>query len=362
MNLLEKLKLRLPIIQAPMAGGIVTPQMIAEVCRCGGLGSLPLGYLNQEEARQAIKRTKLLTNGIFSVNVFIPAPQIKTDPKKRIAMLAHINHYHRRLGLPEKKEMIPLVETFAEELIDIAVNEENVSIVSFTFGALHPKKISELQSKGVTVIGTATTVNEGLFLESIGCDAIIAQGYEAGGHRGGGFLEESAGGLVGTMALIPQMVDAVNIPVIAAGGIMDGRGIVAALALGAQAVQMGTAFVTAKESAASEQYKKMILNANENSTCLTSAYTGKSVRAFRNEYIQDTEKKFSSEEILAYPTQHQMTKEMRAQANKLAEYDYTGFWSGQGVRLSRKDSVADMMQRFEEEMKNTRIVMRECLG
>lgn len=343
MNLLEKLKIKLPIIQAPMAGGIVTADMIAEVCRCGGLGSLPLGYLTKEEAIQSIKKTKSMTHGNFAVNVFIPAAYSDLDRKKVTAMLEHINHYHRRLGLPEKKDMLPLLETSAEELIDMAVDKENISVVSFTFGVLSSKKIHELHTKGVTVIGTATTVKEAQYLESLGCDAIIAQGYEAGGHRGGGFLDLKSGGLIGTMALIPQVVDAVKVPVIAAGGIMDGRGIVAALALGAQAVQMGTAFLTTKESAASEQHKNMILNAKEDSTCLTSAYTGKLVRSFSNEFIQDTEKKFSVEEIPIYPHQYYITKELSAQAKKLEKSAFTGFWAGQALNLNRQETIAQMI-------------------
>src|SRR3990167_4237365 len=141
MRLLERLKLRLPVIQAPMAGGIVTPEMISQVCRAGGLGSLPLGYLTCEDARKTIKKVKLATEGIFSVNVFIPAPQIVLDQKKVSAMLEHVNYYHRLLELPEKQNILPLIETSPEDLIDIAVYEENVPIISFTFGTLHPKKI-----------------------------------------------------------------------------------------------------------------------------------------------------------------------------------------------------------------------------
>ena len=152
------------------------------------------------------------------------------------------------------------------------------------------------------------------------------------------------------MTLIPQLVNAVAIPVIAAGGIMNGGGIVAALALGAQAVQMGTAFLAVTESGVSEFYKNTLLNTEENETCLTSAYTGKSVRAIENEYIRNTEKMFSVKEILPYPLQHQLTKEMRAQANKLANNDFSGFWCGQGLNLIQKDSVAGLMARLEEEI------------
>lgn len=348
-NLMRTLAIRLPIIQAPMAGGVVTPKMIAEVTKAGGLGSLPLGYLNAAEARKAIQKTAELVKGQFAINVFIPAKETLLDSHKVSQMLAHINHYRAKTGLPEKTDLTPLVEANADELIDIAV-AEGVRIVSFTFGTLSERKISQLHQQGVFVMGTATTVNEGLLLNALGCDAVIAQGYEAGGHRGGGFIENQPGGLVGTMALIPQMVDALTIPVIAAGGIMDGRGIAAALTLGASAAQMGTAFLTCKESAASEIHQQMIRDSAEDSTCITSVFTGKFVRGIKNTFVNETEAMFDETAILPYPHQHQATKEFRAKANQLGQTGYASFWSGQGNRLTRSMSVSDFMHKLEEEL------------
>lgn len=241
-KLLARLNIRLPIIQAPMAGGIVTPEMIAAVSQAGGLGSLPLGYLNFAETKQAIKKTIALGHHSFAVNVFIPSPTKKINSSQLNKMLDHVNDYRTKLTLPPQNTIPTLSEDNAEEQIDMAVTE-GVKIVSFTFGVLSQQKIFELHQKNVFVMGTATNIEEGLLLEQLGCDAVIAQGYEAGGHRGGAYLQDKPGSCIGIMALIPQMVNALSIPVIAAGGIMDGRAIVASLTLGASAVQMGTFFL-----------------------------------------------------------------------------------------------------------------------
>jgi len=344
--------LRLPIIQAPMAGGVVTPKMIAEVNKAGGLGSLPLGYLSIADAQKAIKQTQLVTSTPFAANIFISSKNNTYSATQLAQMLAHINDYRKKLDLPLKTDIEPLIEADADEMVDMAV-AEGVSIISFTFGTLSHQKIVALKQKNVFVMGTATSVREGLQLEKLGCDAVIAQGYEAGGHRGGGFIEHQPGGLVGTMALVPQMVDALKIPVIAAGGMMNGKGVVAALALGAEAVQMGTGFLTCLESNASDLHKQAILAGEETSSVITPVFTGKDVRAMNNDFITDTEAKFTKEAILPYPLQHQLTKELRTKAVKSGAINYASFWSGQGNRLSRLLSVAEFMRQLEHEMAET---------
>ncbi|KTC68175.1 2-nitropropane dioxygenase [Legionella birminghamensis] len=344
----KQLDISLPIIQAPMAGGITTPVLIREVTKYGGLGSLPLGYLSLEEAQDAVCKTKALTSKPFAVNLFIHNAIAYPSKIQITKMLEYINQHRLSLGLPPLPEIPSSVEPDNDELLDMLLNE-GISIISFTFGILSHTTMRKLLEKNIFIIGTATTVREAKALEALGCHAVIAQGYEAGGHRGGGFLEGQDGGFIGTMALVPQMVDALTIPVIASGGIMDGRGIAAAFTLGASAVQMGTAFLTCKESNASPLHKQMILDSPAEGTCITSIFTGKPVRSFRNEIVDMTEKNFRNEDLLPYPLQHQLTKELRAHANKLGRTELTGLWSGQGAQLSRPMSVAHLMAVLEKE-------------
>jgi nitronate monooxygenase len=324
--------------------------MIAAMSKAGGLGSLPLGYLDTKTAEDVIKKTIAATTGQFSVNVFIPCPASTVSDEHMTQMLTHVNEYRQKLGLKDLKNIQILMETSPEELIHIAVHY-GIRIVSFTFGILSPETMNYLHQNNVTVIGTATTINEGLLLQALGCDAVIAQGYEAGGHRGGGYIENEPGGEIGTIALIPQMVDALEIPVIAAGGIMDGRGITAALALGAKAVQMGTAFLTCKESLASDLHKEILMNSKDKSTYITSVFTGKPARGIKNQYVIETENKFSNVELPPYPILHQITKEFRVKANQAREPEWTSFWSGQAHRMSRSLTVAELMEKLSQEMK-----------
>ena len=347
-NFCNQLNIRLPIIQAPMAGGIITPALINEVARSGGLGSLPLGYLSIEEAQEVTRKTLVLASKQFAVNLFIPAPITHPSNKQVATMLTYINEHRLSLGLPPLLEIPSWVEPDLDELLDIII-KEGISIISFTFGILSHNTMKKLLKKNIYVIGTATTVQEGLALEAVGCHAVIAQGYEAGGHRGGGFLAGQNGGFIGNMALVPQMVDALSIPVIASGGIMDGRGIAAALTLGASAVQMGTAFLTCEESNASPLHKHMILDGSAESTCITSTFTGKPVRGFKNELVAMTEKNFSEDDLLPYPMLHQLTKELRSTANKLGRLECAGLWSGQGNQLSRSLSVKHLIASLEKE-------------
>jgi nitronate monooxygenase len=347
-NLCNQLTIRLPIIQAPMAGGIVTPVLINEVMKHGGLGFLPLGYLSIDEAREAIRKTAALASNRFGVNIFLSAPPTNPSTKQINTMLKCINKYREALGLSIFSELSLYKEPELDELLEMIISE-GITTLSFTFGMLPNHVMKMLQQKGIFVIGTATTVQEGLALEDAGCHAVIAQGYEAGGHRGGDFLEGQPGGFIGTMALVPQMVDMLNIPVIASGGIMDGRGICAALGLGASAVQMGTAFLTCDESGASSMHKQMIIERPENSTVITSVFTGKPARGFNNEFVTTLEKNFRNDELLSYPLQHQLTKELRNKANQLSCAEYAGLWSGQGTRLSRAIPVAKLMESLEKE-------------
>jgi nitronate monooxygenase len=337
-----------------MAGGIVTSNLIAAVGKAGGLGTLPLGYLSVEDSRRMIVETKEKCVHPFGVNIFLSEPKFDVDKNAVHRMIEHINKYRMELGLvPLAQDLGLQKEAGPNEIIDVAV-KLGVKHLSFVFGALTEQNIDLLHRKGVFVMGTATSISEGKFLENTGCDAVIAQGYEAGGHRGGGFLGAARDeGLIGTMALVPQMVDAIKVPVVAAGGVFDGRGVVAALALGAQAVQMGTAFLTCHESTASRLHKSMLLDPLPGAvTTLSASFTGKTARGMSNQYVHETEAALAKADLatLPYPLLHQLTTEFRKEANKAANEKYASLWAGQGFSMSRDLSVEELFEAIESEM------------
>ncbi|MGB8956287.1 MAG: nitronate monooxygenase, partial [Tumebacillaceae bacterium] len=270
----EKLGLRYPIIQAGMAGGSTTPQLVAAVSNAGGLGQLGAGYMTPQAIREAIQEIRRLTDRPFAVNLFVnEIPEANAAEVEKVQGL--MRKYREELNLPEPAPLTKYGERYQEQLQVIL--EERVALFSFTFGMPTAAEMEELRSAGILTCGTATTVAEAVALEAHGVDLICGQGHEAGGHRGT-FRLEAERSLVGTMALIPQIVDAVKVPVIAAGGIMDGRGVAAALMLGAGAAQLGTAFLTVEESGAHAVYKKAILESTDDSTSLTQAFSGRHAR------------------------------------------------------------------------------------
>jgi nitronate monooxygenase len=212
---------------------------------------------------------------------------------------------------------------------------------SFTFGTLARELTDRLRENGTHVVGTATTVEEGTRLERDGVDAVVAQGAEAGGHRGT-FLGDVQDSLIGTMALVPQMVDALSIPVIAAGGIMDGRGLAAALTLGAEAVQMGTAFLTCEESGAHHAFKNAVLESTEDQTAITRAFSGRAARGIENRFL--VEVGAHEQEIPPFPVQNALTRDVRAAAQEQNRPEFMSLWSGQGLRLARSNTAAELIR------------------
>ena len=337
--------IRVPVIQAPMAGGtITTPELVAAVSNAGGVGSLAGGYLAAKEIDQAIRKTRALTVLPFAVNVFAPTSRepLTGDVSAQLRLLGPI---HERLGLdpPAMPDRIPAL---FEEQIEVVLAAK-VPIVSFTFGLLSPGIMTRLHAQGAFVIGTATTVAEAKVLEAAGVDAVVAQGSEAGAHRGT-FDVPPEPPLVGAIALVPQIVDAIRLPVIASGGIMDGRGIVAAMALGASAVQMGTAFLTCSECGAPPAHKRAILQAAEDSTSLSRAFSGRWARGIRNRFMEASRR--AGAEPLSYPWQNSLTGPMRATASKKGDPEYLSLFAGQGTRMARSMSAADLMQALQREI------------
>lgn len=340
----KSLGTKYPIIQAGMAGGVTTPLLVSSVSNSGGLGTLGAGYMSVSDLKEALKLVKKQTDLPFGVNLFIPEiPECREEQVNSM----------RKLLDPFKKEMNLLTDhrftihhvEFEKQIESII--QERVPVCSFTFGTPPKEIVKELKKEGIKVIGTATTVEEALMNQECGVDVIVAQGSEAGGHRGTflGTYEES---MIGTFSLIPQIVDAVKLPVIAAGGVMDGRGIVAALALGAKGVQMGTAFLTMKESGAKAIHKRAILEAEETSTTLTSAFSGKPARGLSNTFTRMM-KEYESQ-FLPYPLQNELTKEMRKEAGNQHNKELMSLWSGQSPRLSKEVYVHELIASIVKEV------------
>ncbi|MCA1009562.1 NAD(P)H-dependent flavin oxidoreductase [Halobacillus halophilus] len=327
-----------PIIQAGMAGGVTTPELVASVSNEGGMGTIGAGYLHPDELTEKIMAVQQSTSKTFGVNMFVPeTPRYCSNQVTRARQL--LQPYEQELQI-KPREIPEMSETHFEEQVN-TILKLHVPVCSFTFGVPDKTLVKELHKNGVKVIGTATTVEEAVINEQAGVDIITAQGSEAGGHRGT-FHGSHDQGMIGTMSLVPQMVDEVGIPVLAAGGIMDERGIAASLMLGAQGVQMGTAFVTSLESGAKEQHKQAILQAKESDTTITSVFSGKPARGLENEFIKQM--KPYQNELPDYPIQNELTKNLRKKASERNRPEWMSLWSGQSPRLSGKKYVSQIIK------------------
>jgi nitronate monooxygenase len=320
--------------------------LVSAVSEAGALGSFGAGYLPPEAIRTAIREIRARTTRPFGVNLFVPDPGVRPPNEADIETAgAVLDPVRRELHLSGAPKIGPPPDFEAQLAV---VKEERVPVFSFTFGLLEPGIVSELHDLGIAVLGSATTVEEARLLESTGIDAVVAQGAEAGGHRGT-FAGPPERGLIGTLALVPQVVDAVQVPVVAAGGIMDGRGVVAALALGASAVQLGTAFLAAPESGAHPLHKKATLSrAGSDATRLTRAFSGKMARAFSNRLITEIEKAGA---ILPYPYQASLTGEIRQAALRQERPEFAAMLVGQGAPLAvgkpARELVRDLVRDAE---------------
>jgi len=332
-----------PILQAPMAGGPTTAALVAAVSNAGGLGSLGAAYLSPEKLREQVGEIRALTDRPFNVNLFVPSP-FEVDPERIQRANELLAPYREELGIRSPGMPASFEQDFGEQLE--VVLEERVPVFSFTFGSLAPDLAGRLKEKGTKMIGTATTVREGLRLEEDGVDVVVAQGFEAGGHRGT-FLGDPASALIGTIALVPQMVDALSVPVVASGGIMDGRGLAAALALGAGAAQMGTAFLACEESGAHPEFKRAVLEAAEDETAITRAFSGRAARGIKNRFL--TEVGADEGGLAPFPVQNALTRDVRSAAQEQDRPEFMSLWAGQAVRLARRATAADLVRETVEE-------------
>jgi nitronate monooxygenase len=331
------------VIQAPLAGGGDTPGLVAAVCEAGALGFVGASYLTPLQIVETSRAVRAHTTRPFGINLFAPLPAAEAPLEPELA-LKRLEPFYAELALPRPEYPTLKADSFGEQLV--AALESGASVFSFTFGVLPAAALEAIKAQRMFVIGTATTVEEAVSLETAGVDAIVTQGSEAGGHRST-FAGSFEAGLVGTMALVPQVVDAVSVPVIASGGIMDGRGIAAALALGASAVQMGTAFLTCHEAGIPEVYKEAILTAHEDETRLTRAFSGRPARGIVNRFM--TEIDSLGESILPFPLQNALTRPLRSAAAKQGRAELLSLWAGQAVRLARRQSAADLIARLAKE-------------
>jgi nitronate monooxygenase len=344
-DFLRVLNFQHPIIQAPLAGGGDTPELVAAVSNAGGLGFVGAAYLSPVQIAEVAHAVKSKTTRPFGINLFAPSAPATSSISPDIA-LQRVAPYFAELGLPAPSLPSGPAFTFSDQLA--AAMETGVSAFSFTFGLLPAESMQSLKQKRIFVMGTATTVNEAIELEKSGVDAIVAQGSEAGGHRGT-FQGDPNASLIGTISLVPQVVDAVQIPVVASGGIMDGRGIAAALALGASAVQLGTAFLTCHESGIPDAYRAAIFNAREDQTRVTRAFSGRAARGIVNRFMTEVEPGGDQGAILPFPLQNALTRPLRTAAAKNGRAEFLSLWAGQGIRMAHRQSAAELVARLVAE-------------
>jgi nitronate monooxygenase len=333
------LKINYPLVQAPMLG-VTTPEMVAAVSNEGGLGSLPVGLLSPEKTRELIQKTKALTDKPFAVNLF--AHDIPAIDVQNTETLQHkLSDMVRKYNLSYQPLNINLIRHYSyQEQIGTLI-DENIPVVSFTFGVIDDNSIQQLHDKGIIIIGTATSVREAIHLDNIGIDIITAQGIEAGGHRGT-FLEDEPLPQVGTFSLIPQVADKVKRPVLAAGGIMDGRTFKAALILGAQGAQVGTAFVGSDESLAVNSYKNALKTSLDTDTVLTRAFSGRWARGIRNTFHDQVQR--LNINYPPYPILNTLTGPIRSAAQKSDNKAFTTLWAGQSAAMARFQPAAEIFR------------------
>jgi nitronate monooxygenase len=341
--LLQRLRIDYPILLAPMAGEAAKAPLVAAVSNAGGLGMLGAGYMSPEKLLATIAEIRALTSRPFGVNLFVTEPA-ERDRGGVEAMAAALARYHAELGIGAPALPASLEENYQQQME--AVLSAGVPAFSFTFGVPSAQQMEALKAAGTCVMGTATTVDEALELERRGADVVVAQGAEAGGHRGTFLGAAFENAMIGTMALVPQVVDAVRLPVVAAGGIADRRGVRAARALGASAVSVGTAFLTTIESAVSDAYKLALTGPASRVTGVTRVFSGRHARGVRNRYMDEMRAFEASAPV--YPVTNALTRDMRQAASRQGRAEFLSLWAGQAAPLARNWSVAQLMEELRE--------------
>jgi nitronate monooxygenase len=336
-RVLDLLQIEAPLLLAPMAGSGLSALAIA-VAKAGGLGAIPCSSISVEKATAEVAAFRAAVNGPMNLNFFAHRPVAPTvDAAAR--WNRRLAPYFEEFGVdasalpaaggraPFDTAMCAMVESLRPE------------VVSFHFGLPDEALLQRVKRAGAVVLSSATTVEEGRWLEAHGCDAVIAQGYEAGGHRGN-FLTDDMNAQPGTMALVPQLVDALGVPVIAAGAIADGRGMAAALCLGASAVQVGTAFLLSPEATSVPVHRDAVRHARDDNTAITNVLTGRPARGVLNRLMREVGP--MSADPLPFPLAGGPLTPLRAVTEKAGRGDFQPLWSGQAGALSRELPAADI--------------------
>jgi nitronate monooxygenase len=335
--------IELPIIQAPMAG-VAFSDMAIGVSEAGGLGSLACALLTPEQIVQEVKTIRQHTSRPINLNFFCHQPP-KADAEREVAWRRVLEPYFVELGLdPTSVPSVVRRAVFDSAMCDL-VAELRPNVVSFHFGLPAKTLVARVRATGAKILSSATTVHEARWLEAEGCDAIIAQGVEAGGHRGM-FLTDDISTQIGTLSLVPQVVDSVKVPVIAAGGVADGRGIAAAFALGVAAVQIGTAYLLSREARTSPLYREALKNEGAQ-TALTNVFTGRPGRAIATRMVRELGP--MSKLVPDFPLAGPFSAPLRLAAEAKGVTDFTPMWSGQSAHFARELPAKEITQRLASE-------------
>lgn len=345
-RLKKRLRIAYPIIQAPMAGGATTPELVAAASNAGALGSLGAGYMNASSIRQTIQAIKGLTKQPYAVNLFIPAPYHVDDETMQQACHA-AKGACSELGIEVDSPTPPYAVNFEDQITVIV--EEQVPVFSFTFGLLEDHWLDVLKKNNTKLLGTATTLKEAKALEEGQVDAIVLQGSEAGGHRGT-FIGEAEDALESRDSLLLACLNEVKVPLVVSGGLMTGEQCASVLRQGADGVQLGTRFLVSHESGIHASYKRALLEAKEDNTVLTRAFSGKLARGILNTFIE----KMEGKPVLDYPVQNALTSTMRREAGDQNNAAFQSLWAGTGVSHCQAESTSDIIKDLIQEIEKHR--------
>jgi nitronate monooxygenase len=357
--LLRLLGIAKPIIQAPMAG-VSTPALAAAVSNAGGLGSLGVGAMNAEGARKVIRQTRELTSKPFNINVFCHAPATKDEAVER-QWLEWLSPRFQQFGATAPSSLSEIYTSFVADTAMLQLFlEEKPAVVSFHFGLPSSEVIADLRNAGIKLLASATNLQEAEQVAAANVDAIVAQGIEAGGHRGV-FNPDALDDRLGTFALTRLLVREFQLPVIAAGGIMDGAGIAAALALGAQAAQLGTAFVACPETSIDDGYRRALLGASARRTTFTAAISGRIARSMVNRFTELGDHPDSPKPPV-YPNTYDAGKALHAAAKAKGEFGFGAQWAGQAAALARSLPAAELLAQLESELRASVMQLQQLVN